>query len=130
PGSLLVVGGGYIALELGQMFRRFGSEVTMVERSAGLLADGYEPEVGPTVEEALVEEGIRVLKSAIVRGVRVEGAGVVAVVEVAGQRREVRPQRLLVATGRRPNTDTIHAEEVSIALGEESEDGVAGQWRN
>ena len=118
PSSLLVVGGGYIALELGQMFRRFGSEVTLVERSAGLLEHGYEPEVGPTVEQALVEEGIRVLKSGIVRGVRIEGTGVMAVVEVAGQQREVRAQRLLVAAGRRPNTDTIHVEDVGIALGE------------
>ncbi len=121
PRSLLIVGGGYIALELGQMFRRFGSEVTLVERSSGLLAQGYEPEVGPTVEEALVEEGIRVLKGAIVRSVRLGGSGVAATVEVAGERREVRAERLLVATGRRPNSDAIGIEAAGVALGEHGE---------
>src|SRR2546422_2614247 len=121
PRSLLIVGGGYIALELGQMFRRFGSEVTLVERSSGLLAQGYEPEVGPTVEEALVEEGIRVLKRALVKAVRPEGSGVAATVEVAGERREVRAERLLVATGRRPNSDAISIEDAGVALGEHGE---------
>lgn len=46
PRSLVIVGGGYIALELGQMFARFGSQVTILERGDQLLAHGYEPEVG------------------------------------------------------------------------------------
>src|SRR6266404_5009709 len=49
PRSLLIVGGGYIALELGQMFSRFGTVVTIIERSPQLLAHGYEPEVGRSV---------------------------------------------------------------------------------
>ena len=64
PKSLLVVGGGYIALELGQMFRRFGVAVTIVERSDELLRYGYEPEVGPTVRQVFQEEGIEVLTRA------------------------------------------------------------------
>lgn len=46
PRSLIILGGGYIALELGQMFRRFGVEVTILDRNSQLLAHGYEPEVG------------------------------------------------------------------------------------
>src|SRR5713226_7679224 len=49
PKSLLIVGGGYIALELGQMFRRFGTDVTILERNERLLAHGYEPEVGQSI---------------------------------------------------------------------------------
>jgi mercuric reductase len=49
PKSLLLVGGGYIALELGQMFSRFGTSVTILERNAQLLARGYEPEVGRSI---------------------------------------------------------------------------------
>ena len=49
PRSMLILGGGYIALELGQMFRRFGVEVTILERSDQLLAHGYEPQIGKTI---------------------------------------------------------------------------------
>lgn len=61
PKSLLIVGGGYIALELGQMFHRFGTEVTIVDRNAQLLAHGYEPEVGQAIGQVFSEEGIRVV---------------------------------------------------------------------
>src|SRR6266852_6174296 len=118
PRSLLIVGGGYIALELGQMFRRFGSEVTLVERGESLLAHGYEPEVGPAVEEVLAEEGIRVLNSATVRAVRPNGRGVAAHLD-GGQ--EIHAERLLVAVGRRPNSDTIQIERAGVALNERGE---------
>jgi len=61
PRSLLIVGGGYIALELGQMFSRFGAEVTILERSPQLLAHGYEPEVGRSIGEVFAQEGIQVV---------------------------------------------------------------------
>lgn len=116
PRSLLIVGGGYVALELGQMFRRFGSEVTLLERSEGILARGYEPEVGPTLADALEAEGIRILTRASVRSVRMDGNEVVATVYVGGQVRELRAEKLLVATGRRPNTDRIAIERSGVKL--------------
>ena len=85
PRSLLIVGGGYVALELGRMFRRFGSEVTLLERSEGILAHGYEPEVGPTLADALEAAGIRILTRASVRSVRMDGNEVVAAVDVGGR---------------------------------------------
>ena len=60
PRSLIVVGGGYIAFELGQMFRRFGAEVTILERGDALLPQA-EPDVGPTIAGVLEEEGVQVL---------------------------------------------------------------------
>ena len=60
PRSLVVVGGGYIALELGQMFRRLGAEVTILERREALLPQA-EPDVGPTIAGVLEEEGVQVL---------------------------------------------------------------------
>ena len=56
PASLLILGGGYIALELGQMFARFGTEVTIIDRNRQLLAHGYEPEVGRTIGEVFADE--------------------------------------------------------------------------
>jgi mercuric reductase len=129
PRSLLVVGGGYIALELGQMFRRLGSDVTLVERSNGILAHGYEPEVGPTLAAVLEAEGIRILTSARVRSVRADEAGVIAAVEAGSTVREVRADRLLVATGRRPNTDRIAIERSGVELGPEGQVRVDEQLR-
>lgn len=116
PRSLLILGGGYIALELGQMFRRFGSEVTILDRNGQLLAHGYEPEVGPAVEEAFAAEGIQVVTRAQVRSVRQDGGEVVAAVAVDGTEREFRAERLLVATGRRPNTDRIGIERSGVLM--------------
>lgn len=118
PASLLVLGGGYIALELGQMFRRFGSEVTILERSEEILSRGYEPEVGPTVRRILEEEGIRVVTGATVRSVRRNGSGVVAMVDTGKGVEEHRAARLLVATGRRPNSDRIDLEKAGVSVGE------------
>jgi len=116
PRSLLIVGGGYIALELGQMFARFGTKVTVVERSGELLAHGYEPEVGPAVREVLEREGVRVLTGSEVRAVRGSESGIVATVEADGRRLELEATDLLVATGRRPNTDLIEIEKAGVTL--------------
>lgn len=129
PRSLLVVGAGYIALELGQMFRRFGSEVTLIERGAGLLGHGYEPEVGPTLAAALETEGVRIVTRARVRSVRSDGAEVVAEVEAGGEVRELRAEKLLVAAGRRPNTDRIAVERSGVKLGPEGQVQVDEQLR-
>jgi mercuric reductase len=64
PRSLIILGAGYIALELGQMFHRFGAKVTIVQRSQQLLAHGYEPEVGEAIHEVFEKEGIRVITGA------------------------------------------------------------------
>src|SRR5713101_1045167 len=112
PRSVVVVGGGYIALELSQMFRRFGTEVTILERSEGLLPQA-EPEVGPTIASVLEEEGIQVLR-AEVRAVRQESGAVLVIATVAGREQTLRAERLLVATGRRPNTDGSGLENAGV----------------
>lgn len=121
PRSLLIVGAGYVALELGQMFSRFGTEVTLVERSGVPLAHGYEPEVGPTVRAFLEDEGMRILVNATVVGVRADGDGVIATVQLPAGTRELRAEKLLVATGRQPNTDDIAIERAGVALGPRGE---------
>src|SRR5713226_8290971 len=84
PQSLVIIGGGYIALELGQMFRRFGSDVTVLERHRQLLARGYEPEVGQVIEKIFASEGINVVTQASVRSVRQEKSQTVILASVAG----------------------------------------------
>src|SRR5712692_6431856 len=119
PRSLLIIGAGYIALELGQMFRRFGSEVTLIERGEGLLARGYEPEVGPSVAEFLESEGIQIVTRAQVRSVQQDREGILASVQIDGEERQSRAERLLVAAGRRPNSDRIAIERAGVELDEE-----------
>ena len=118
PAALLVLGGGYIALELGQMFRRFGSDVTILERGEQILSRGYEPEIGPVVRAILEDEGIRVVTAATTRSVRRDGSGIIAEVETRNGIEEHRATKLLVATGRRPNSDQIDLTKAGILAGE------------
>ncbi|MBI2776828.1 MAG: mercury(II) reductase [Chloroflexi bacterium] len=113
PASLVVLGGGYIAVELAQMFSRLGSRVTIVARS-GLLG-GYEPELGRTLTEVFTAEGIEILAGSRVDHVRGDSSGVELSIERAGAGRIVRADRLLVATGRTPNTDTLDLEAAGVA---------------
>lgn len=117
PRSLLIVGGGYIALELGQMFSRFGSEVTILERSSQLLAHGYEPETGRVIGKIFTEEGINVVTNANVKSVRTDGRAVIARASIGDESKEFRAEKILIATGRRPNTDEIGIEKAGVELG-------------
>jgi len=117
PNSLAIIGGGYIALELGQMFRRFGAEVTIVERSSQLLARGYEPEVGSTIEEVFRNEGVRVMTGAEPIAVREECGRVIVDVYQKGEQHQIYAEKLLVAAGRRPNTDRIGVEKAGVPPG-------------
>jgi mercuric reductase len=117
PRSLVIVGGGYIALELGQMFHRFGVEVTILERSRDPLPR-EEPEVGATVVELLRAEGIQVSTEAAVCRVAPDPAGVRVFADIRGRSRELQAERLLVATGRRPNTNGIGLEAVDVRTDE------------
>jgi len=121
PESLLIIGGGYIALELGQMFARFGSQVTILERGKQLLARGYEPQLGRAITRILEEEGITVITMAAVTAVRSTGSGITVVASVTGVERELRSERLLIATGRRPNTDDIGLGAAGVAVDESGE---------
>jgi pyruvate/2-oxoglutarate dehydrogenase complex dihydrolipoamide dehydrogenase (E3) component len=109
PRRLLVLGGGYIGLEFGQMFRRFGSEVSIVQRGAQLLAR-EDADVADAVAEILRQDGIEVLLRATARQVaRPAGeAGEIELeVEVEGEQRTLRGSHLLVAVGRTPNSDRL-----------------------
>jgi mercuric reductase len=114
PASVAVLGGGYIAVELAQMFSRLGSRVTIVARS-GLLS-GYEPDLGRTLAEVFSAEGIEILAGSRVDHVRGDGGGVELAIEQAGAGRFVRAERLLVATGRTPNTDALGLERAGVAV--------------
>lgn len=119
PRSLIIVGGGYIAAELGQMFARLGSQVTLLVRGDQLLARGYEPEVGRAVQDIFAAEGIAVCTRAAARRVWQEGAEVVVAARIGDEDEELRAEKLLVATGRTPNTVGIRLDAAGVALADD-----------
>lgn len=114
PESVLVLGGGYVALELGQMLSRFGSRVTIVERNAQLLAHGYEPQIGRAIGEIFIGEGIEIVTNATVSMASQDREQVVVTCMLGDSQRQFRAEKLLVATGRRPNFDHIGLENVGV----------------
>jgi pyruvate/2-oxoglutarate dehydrogenase complex dihydrolipoamide dehydrogenase (E3) component len=115
PRHLLVLGGSYIGLEFGQMFRRFGSEVTIVEAGPRLISREDE-EVSQAVAAFLAKEGITVHANAKCLGLSKRGDDIVMALDCDGTSREVVGSHLLVATGRRPNTDDLGVDRAGIKL--------------
>ncbi len=115
PRSLLILGGGPIALELGQMFARFGTQVTLVTRGRTILS-GYEPEIAEALTEILQEEGLRIVTFAQVRGVERAGEGVTLSALHHGRNLSLTADKLLIATGRRPNTQELGLELAGVEV--------------
>jgi mercuric reductase len=114
PESLVVIGGNYIGLEMGQLFADLGSHVTIVE-ALERLAPNEEPEVSAWITQVLVEQGIEVLTSATVVGLEA-GEQKTVVVEVGQEHRRLPSADILVATGRRPVLDGLGLDAAGIGL--------------
>ncbi len=115
PRSLVIIGAGYVALELGQLFRRLGTEVTMLQRGPRLLGE-YEPEVAEAIGTMLRREDIEVLTSAQVQRVERDGAMRRIQVRVEGEDRVLVAEQVLVATGRVPNTESLHLPAAGVQM--------------
>ncbi|MCL4860371.1 MAG: mercuric reductase [Caldilineaceae bacterium] len=108
PRHLLVLGGGYIGLEFGQMFRRFGAEVTIVHRGRQLLGR-EDADIADAVAAILREDGIEVLLQAnTVRVAPQAGGGVALTAQTPAGERTLAGSHLLVATGRTPNVEALN----------------------
>ena len=118
PRSLLILGGGSIALELGQMFARFGTDVTIVTRGKRILSE-YEPEIAGALTEILQEEGIRIVNAAQVNGVECTPEGIALAVRWQGSQQTFTAEKLLIATGRRPNTRELGLEGTGVEVDQE-----------
>jgi pyruvate/2-oxoglutarate dehydrogenase complex dihydrolipoamide dehydrogenase (E3) component len=118
PEHLLVIGGGYIGLEFGQLFRRFGSRVTIVQKAAQLL-HGEDADVAAEVLKIMQEDGIEVLLSTKVQRIAKDGPQIKLAVasggEAASESRTLAGSHLLVATGRIPNSDSLNITAAGIA---------------
>ena len=114
PDHLIVLGGGYIGLEFGQMFRRFGSRVTVVQRGPQLLPQEDE-DVAEAVLGVLREDGVEVLLEAEARRVEGSEGGIRLTVRTPAGEQVVEGSHLLRAAGRTPNTDRLGLPDAGIA---------------
>ena len=112
PQHLLVLGGGYIGLEFGQMFRRFGSQVTIVQR-VGQLLGREDPDVAEAVLKIMEEDGIKVLLDTEAVRLKV-GAETSLTVRRSAKEQTLTGSHVLVATGRKPNTEDLNLEAAEI----------------
>ena len=113
PEHLLVLGGGYIGLEFGQMFRRFGSEVTIVQR-IGQLLGREDADVAAAILQVMEEDGVRVLLNTEAVRVKRNGTRTELTVRAAGAEQRLAGTHLLLAVGRKPNTEDLNLSAVGI----------------
>ncbi len=118
PGRLLVVGGGYIGLELGSVYAALGSEVTIVEMTGGLLP-GADRDLVAVVQKRVAERTLEILLNTTVVSLEESGDGIVATLsgaETENERREF--DRVLIAVGRRPNSADLGLESLAVTVNE------------
>jgi len=114
PRHLLVVGGGYIGLEFGQMFRRFGSRVSVVQSGAQLLS-GEDPDIADAVLRILRDEGIEVILNSKAARAAKTANDIELTVENSGKLQTLSATHLLVAVGRVSNADSLNTTAAGIA---------------
>lgn len=136
PQHLMILGGGYIGVELGQIFRRLGSEVTIIE-GAPHIAAREDDDVIEELERILTAEGVNLITGYLAQNVTQEGGSItVSVANKSGDKKTVTGTHLLVATGRKLNTDKLGLDTVGVDVGERGviktngrlETSVAGIW--
>jgi pyruvate/2-oxoglutarate dehydrogenase complex dihydrolipoamide dehydrogenase (E3) component len=114
PEHLIILGGGYVAIEFGQMFRRFGSRVSILQKGAHIL-EHEDDDISDALAEILRDDGIQILTDSEVDSVS-GGEGAIAVHVKGGTRLE--GSHLLVAVGRKPNTEALHLQAAGIKTDE------------
>ncbi|RMY90556.1 hypothetical protein D0861_03602 [Hortaea werneckii] len=116
PEKLVVLGGGYIGLEFGQLFQRLGSKVTIVQRGSQLLPR-EDSEVSAAVKEIVESEGVEVLLNAPASSIRTSDQAIFPITldcNVQGTAISLEGSHILLATGRTPNTDTLRLDKAGV----------------
>ncbi len=116
PKHLVVIGGSYIGLEFGQMFRRFGSQVTIIERNAQIVPN-EDRDIADSLQEILAAEGVNFILDARITKVEKAGQGgnKLHLRDASGKEKVVEGTHLLLGVGRKPNTEALALDAAGIA---------------
>ncbi|KHF40844.1 dihydrolipoyl dehydrogenase [Halalkalibacter okhensis] len=113
PKKMVVIGGGYIGIELAGAYANMGTEVVVLEGSKQILG-GFEKQMAKVVERRLKKNGVEFKMEALAKGVEETGDGVKVTAEVKGKEEVFEADYCLVTVGRRPNTDEIGLEQIGV----------------
>ncbi|MDN4073601.1 MULTISPECIES: dihydrolipoyl dehydrogenase [Fictibacillus] len=118
PKKMVVIGGGYIGMELGTAFANFGTEITVLEGSKQILP-GFEKQMSQVVSKRLKKKGnVEIFTEALAKGVEETKDGVTVTAEIKGETKTFEADYVLVTVGRRPNTEELGLEQVGIEMTE------------
>lgn len=118
PKSLVVIGGGYIGLEIGGMYANFGTKVTVVEAQKNLLQGLADPECVQVVQRKLKKNGIEFAMEAKAKGWKKSGSGVEVTIEVGGKEQSLKADKVIVTVGRKPNSDQANLKGIGLQIDE------------
>jgi len=128
PESLLVIGAGYIGTEIAQLFARAGVKVTIISRR-GLLPEA-EPEIGEALSRYFEEEGINLVSGITYDRIDAKEDTIVLTIQDGGKTRKITAEKVLIATGRKPNTDRLNLAVAGIELSANNGVKVDAQMRS
>jgi dihydrolipoamide dehydrogenase len=118
PGNVVVIGGGYIGLEIGSFLKKFGSNVTVLEANAKLLMGVADPDCVQVVERKLKKSGVEIVYGARAMGYKKSGSSYEVTATVNGQEKKFKADKILLTVGRKPNSDQANLKGIGLAIDE------------
>lgn len=120
PQSMVILGGRALALEFAQMYAHFGTKVTVLQRSSHIIPE-EEKEISEALRKYLEDEGIKIYTGVATKALRKEGNYQVVTAQIEEKEEEFKAEKLLMATGRKPNTSGLGLEKVGVEVDERTE---------
>jgi len=118
PEKIVVIGGGYIGLEIAGYISKLGTKVTVVEATGAILNGVVDPECAQVVARKLAKQGVEVLLNAKAKGQKKSGSGYEVTIEVGGKEQTIKCDKILVTVGRKPNGDQANLKAAGIQVDE------------
>ncbi len=118
PKSMVVIGGGYIGLEISGYLAKLGTKVTVVEATAAVLNGVVDPDCAQVVSRKLTKQGIEILTNAKAKGQKKIGSGYEVTIELNGKEQVLKCDKILVTVGRKPNSDQTNFKAAGIQIDE------------